>query len=256
MNTFQTQVFLLSQEDSTGIANTDGKFENYFNTKIFSVKAPAGLSVDANGGTNTDNLIGYTFTFKSGIPTVIGTDTAIMLYQKDPSTFPPGSRRTNYFGFSYATSDSMRANTGFYNTSLLAPSLTSYQPYNGWNGYVPGNGFTKEYFIDADFYLAYDNASVGVQELTNAVSLGTIFPNPASSSGHSTLLLKVKHTSTVSVALYTMVGQRVKMLYDNSSLAAGEHSLELNTSELEAGIYFVTLTTDGVSSSKKLIIGH
>jgi hypothetical protein len=252
---FQTDIVLLTQNDSTGIANTDGKFENFFATKTFSAKAPAGLSVPSNGGKNTDNLIGYAFTFKSGIPTVVGTDTAIMLYQKDPSTLPPGSRRTNYFGFSYAVSDTMRVNQSYFNTSLLAPSLTSYQSYNGWNGYVPGNGFMKEYFIDADFYLTHDDVNTSIHEIVNDnISLNTIFPNPVSSSERPRFSLQLKNTSAITIEIFNLVGQCVKTICTNQHFSAGEHSVEIDLQGLHPGIYMVTIATNGMPASKKLII--
>ena len=87
-NYFTTDTVLLSKNDSTGIANIGGGFENFFNMKSFVHKAPAGININANNGYNTDNLIAYTLTFISGIKTVIGNDTAVMRYHKAPSTLP------------------------------------------------------------------------------------------------------------------------------------------------------------------------
>jgi hypothetical protein len=253
---FKMDTVLLTQNDSTGIANIDGKFENYFTTKVFSAKAPAGLFVNANGGTNEDNLIGYTFTFKSGIATVVGTDTAIMLYQKDPSTLPAGSRRTNYFGFSYAINQTNASwlNPTYFNTSLLAPYWTAYQPTSGWNGYVSGNGFTKEYFINADFYLTYDNINLAVSELKDEnIYVSNIYPNPANTVEGAILSIQTKSPKAISIDIVNVMGQKVKSVLAKN-ITAGEARIDLNLEGLQAGIYFVTINSNGITTTKKITI--
>ncbi len=254
VNYFAVDTILLTKNDSSGIANINGGFENFINLKSFVRKAPAGLNMSANGGKNTDNLSAYTFTFKSGIQTVIGTDTAMMLYQKDPSTLPVGTRRTNYFGFYYAqNSDSISwKNPTYYNTSMLAPWWCAYTVTNDWYGFVPGNAYSNEYFIDADFHLLSANA--GVNEITNTALVScNLFPNPVIAGGKTSVEFNLKTQSEVKVEVYNLMGQRVKNI-SNKNYQVGENNIDIDLTGIKAGIYFVNLSVNGFTQTKKLSI--
>lgn len=101
-NAFYTQTVLLTIADTTSAINFEGGFENRWTAKVMNYAAPSGMTVAPQV---TDDLVAYSITFKSAVPAVIGTDTAIMIYQKDPATLPSGTRRTNYFGYALTVNE-------------------------------------------------------------------------------------------------------------------------------------------------------
>jgi len=253
-NYLSVDTILLTDNDSTGIANIGIGFENFIHLKSFAHKIPTSIYVDANNGGNADNLIAYTLTFKSGIQTVIGTDTAMMLYQKDPSTIPSGTRRTNYFGFRYAlnTDTISWQNPVYYNTSLLAPWWCAYAVTDDWYGFVSGNAYTNEYFIDADFHLSSLNA--GINETKNIdFVLSTVFPNPVKFGNNVSINFNLKSNSEIRIEVYNMVGQLVKT-FPTQKYNVGENAANINTAGLNEGLYFVNFSVNGVTQTKKLSI--
>lgn len=248
---------ILTRNDSTGVANTDGKFENYFNLKTLVRKVPAGIASDAQNGANTNNLIGYTFIFKSGAPTITGADTAIMIFQKDPLLLPAGSHRANYFGFTYAIDTAVGSwkNPDFYNTSLLAPAWSAYKMYDGWYGYVAGTAFSHEMFIDAEFHLITD-AIASTREMTDCnFILNGIYPNPAKSGNTTSLSFNLKSKTVIKIEVFNMLGQCIKTVV-NKPYEAGENKVNIDLSGINAGICFVKVKTGDITQSKKLIIAE
>lgn len=241
--------------DTTRVNNSNGGFENSWGIKLAQFPAPAGVQITAStNGSTSDNLVAFTYTFKSGIKTVIGTDTAVMIYAKDPATIPSGMRRTNYFGCRFAQNAGTTNwdNPKFYNTSLFALKKESYAPTNpGWNGYVSGNAFTSELFLESYFHLTtFGPIGVGIEETEN-VNITSIFPNPAKNLAG--VAFTVKAASKVKVAIFNMVGQEVKST-DFGSVASGSYELPLEISNLKAGIYLVSVTAGNTTHTQKLVV--
>ncbi|MFI5222150.1 MAG: T9SS type A sorting domain-containing protein [Bacteroidia bacterium] len=254
-NYYATDTIILRKNDSTGVANMNGKFENYFNMKTFTRKCPNGITMNAMNGANTNNLIAYSVVFKSGVPTVSGNDTAIMIWQKDPATIPTGRHRTNYFGFLYTVNTDTVAwsNPNFYSTSLLAPSWAAYVASSGWLGFVSGNAFTHEYFINADFRLITD-PNVAITEINNSsVSGFNLFPNPVHQNEKVFLNFKLNSRSEIKMQMVNILGQQVKSM---ESLIAepGNHSKEISMDHLSAGIYFLNFLVNGEVHSRKMVV--
>jgi hypothetical protein len=64
------------------------------------------------------------------------------------------------------------------------------------------------------------------------------FPNPFSSELN--LEFEMKETSSVSVEIFDVSGKLVQRL-DDTEMNKGQHRLNLNTSSLKAGVYFIRL---------------
>jgi len=252
---FKVDTILLTDKDSTfAVTSQTGIPEGSWRNKVMQVAAPSTMTVNANGGSNADNLIAATFIFKSAVPTINSNgDTAIMVYQKDPSTLPTGTHRANYFGFYYLSNDQGNwKNKTHYNTTLLAPKWSSYKPTtNGWDGYLSGNAFTSDLFVDVDFLVSTTSDNISVKEVPNSFSLGNAFPNP--SSQDVTIAFDLKTNNNVNIKLVNLVGQEV-MNIANDKFSAGANEVKFNVSNLAGGVYFYTMTVDGVSQSQKIMI--
>ena len=256
-NAFYVDTVLLTKNDSTSALNNNG-FENSWNAKEMTLAAPAGLTSAAN---QDNNLVAFSLTFKSAVKTVIGTDTAVMIYQKDPSTLAPGTRRTNYFGYSLLVNEGTNkwANPTYFNSALFVEPISGYTPWvvNSsvtFTGWIPGMLYTTEKFINVDFHLTTNTNNVGIKEIkNNEFAMSSVYPNPARSYENPVIAFNLANTATVNVSIINMVGQEVKTGI-NKTYTSGSHAENLDINGLKAGVYFVNMTVNGASISKKLTI--
>lgn len=240
--------------DTTRANNNNGGWENSWTLKTASFPAPAGMQVNVNpNGSTIANLVGFTYTFKSGVPAVLNGDTAVYVYQLDPATAPSNMRRSNYFGcyFSSNASGVPYENKTYYNTSLITTKDISYRAFNGWEGYIAGLAFTNDIFIQSYFHLTVTgNIGAGMED-AEPISISKVFPNPARNTVE--IDFDVTKSSDVKVSIVNLVGQEV--LSNNfGKVNAGKYNLPMNISNLNPGIYVVTVEAGNASTSQKLVI--
>jgi arabinogalactan endo-1,4-beta-galactosidase len=84
------------------------------------------------------------------------------------------------------------------------------------------------------------------------VSVLQVFPNPV--AGPLSLSYSLARPAAVQVALYSLTGQRLRTLAEVPLAAAGQHRLALGSvADLAAGVYMIQLTSEGVTSSQRLV---
>ncbi|MFA6260841.1 MAG: T9SS type A sorting domain-containing protein [Bacteroidia bacterium] len=255
---FAVDTLLLTKDDSTGISNTNG-FESSFTIKVVTLAPPVPVSINVNGGLDTNNLVGVSLVFKSAVPTITngGADTIALLMQQDPANFP-NQKRGNCLGFRYlrnSNDQTSLSNPTYYNLSQFMPNWNGYGQNANWNGvYVAGNAFVSDLFADMDFHLTTTSDNVGISEINNdEFAMSNVYPNPAKSSEKAVLAFNLTKTSTVNVSIINLVGQQVKAGF-SKSFESGAHAEFLDLSGLKAGVYFVNMTVNGSSISKKLTV--
>ena len=89
---------------------------------------------------------------------------------------------------------------------------------------------------------------LGINEVDASYFGMEIFPNPAEESSQLSFFLQEK--ATVEISLFDLPGKKISVL--NKVLSAGDHNYPINPDK--AGIYFVQLTIDGYSFTKKLVV--
>jgi hypothetical protein len=236
-------------------ANNNNGFENSWSSKYATFAAPANMTINANGSSQ-DILVGFAWTFKSGIPAVVGVDTAVFIYQQDPATAPAGLRRTNYFGYGLFLNEGAAGweNTTYHNTAQMALKASSYASVNGWNGYIAGQAFTSERFAEAFFHISVDtsNGKPGVGLTENAaVSILSVYPNPAKSN--ATVSLEIAKAGNVEISLVNLLGQTVKT-FEYGKVTNGKYELKMDLNNVNAGVYMVNVKVAGSETTQKLII--
>ncbi|MCA0426711.1 MAG: T9SS type A sorting domain-containing protein [Bacteroidetes bacterium] len=258
-NFFAEEKYLLSSGangvfDTTRANNNNGGFENAWTSKYTSFPAPAGMQIDANpNGSTADLLTGFTWTFKSGVPAVIGTDTAVMVYQQDPSTLPAGTRRNNYFGYGLFLNEGTTGweNTKSYNTAIMALKASSYAVVNGWDGFIAGQAFTNERFVETYFHLSViGNIGASVADVEN-VEMSGLFPNPARNI--TNVRFTLKNSSDAVVTVHNILGQEVES-HNLGKVASGKYDYSLNLSNLKPGMYTVSVKAGNSVQTEKLMV--
>lgn len=100
--------------------------------------------------------------------------------------------------------------------------------------------------------IALTDPMVGIQENNLQVSALSVFPNPT--SNQIVLNYDLLRDAEVSVELLSMQGAKINSLL-NEKQTAGKKSMQLSLpSEINAGCYIICLNTNGISSTKTIII--
>jgi hypothetical protein len=77
-------------------------------------------------------------------------------------------------------------------------------------------------------------------------------PNPVKNLAHINFQLGTG--GTVSLKLYDMLGNPVKMIVDSQYMKPGTYTLPVHMEDIRSGIYFYVLRKDGVEKSMKMIV--
>jgi hypothetical protein len=93
--------------------------------------------------------------------------------------------------------------------------------------------------------------AVGVAENNSSLSGFEVYPNPANENVN--LAFSVKNNGNVIIRVYNVTGQMVAELA-NQDFTAGKHSMVVNTSKLNSGIYMINMISAEGTASQKLIV--
>jgi len=239
-NFTKVDTVLLTADASTGKPTSTG-----WSSGNLGLKAPAGLTVNANGGSNANNLVAYAFQFKNGTT----YDDTYTYEDRRDSLSTINNKWVNYFCYRYGANEGTPLSGTFFNSSLFVPQRFSYGVTNGWTGWYPGQGFTNDLYLDAGMKLSSTN--IAVKEVPNSFSLGDVYPNPASND--VTISFNLKANNNVKISVVNLLGQELISVV-NDKFSAGSNEVKFNVSNLTAGVYIYTMTVDGVSQSQKFII--
>ena len=99
--------------------------------------------------------------------------------------------------------------------------------------------------------IATDISDEGPQSLPDGFALKQNFPNPF--NPQTTFQFSLPTASEVVLSIYNVLGQKVVTVLDKR-VAAGEHSVIFDASDLPTGIYFYRLTSENATITKKMVL--
>ena len=91
---------------------------------------------------------------------------------------------------------------------------------------------------------------LSVNENTTQIANATIYPNPTTTT--STVEFNLVNVSEATISITDLSGKIVSER-NLGQLNAGANATEINTTSFNAGIYYVTVSSNGSSVTKKLI---
>jgi hypothetical protein len=122
-------------------------------------------------------------------------------------------------------------------------------------GYTPGSksvwgSNTAEPFR---YYVKSSTVDVenGKEILPETVVIDQNYPNPFNPT--TMIRFSLPQTMDVNIAVYNSLGQKVRELV-NGTMSAGNHSVEMNASDLSSGMYFYRISTPGYSKTMKMML--
>lgn len=108
--------------------------------------------------------------------------------------------------------------------------------------------------VGADFSgTQFAGQVLGVNQLTKVIANSfVIYPNPASQNTNVAFTIVERNKVTVSV--YDVLGNLVSTVSQENEFEKGNNTINLNTSNLSGGIYYISLEVNGAKETKKLVI--
>jgi hypothetical protein len=120
------------------------------------------------------------------------------------------------------------------------------------------DAYSPQYFYGADYSLEYHDVAVkltalnvNIEDANETLTVGQNTPNPF--DGTTKINYSLTNASDVMVEVYNVAGAKV-MTVNEGVKAAGQHSLTIDGSALEAGVYYYTFTANGNRVTKKMIV--
>lgn len=141
------------------------------------------------------------------------------------------------------------------NDSLVSSAGILVTPFNYTSpDYRPAGSspaLTGADFTDGTFTGGF----VGINELTNLIENSfAVYPNPANTDIKLTFTINENHS--LNINMYDMLGNLVKVLAAEKEFSKGAQMLNINTSDLSNGIYYISLDINGNKETKKVVITH
>lgn len=135
-----------------------------------------------------------------------------------------------------------------------AAGADTYYECNGTSGKQAGQD-SENFLQNWGIWAKITIDGVGINETPNTgIALEQNMPNPANNS--TTIRYNLANAgANVTLEVYDVTGQLVTSV-DQGTQAAGQHTIDLNTANYGAGVYFYTLNVDGVKVTKKMVIAE
>lgn len=105
-----------------------------------------------------------------------------------------------------------------------------------------------------DLYGYFGDFTTSVTDIASDAQDVTLFqnhPNPA--TNQTTIAFSLDQSSVVALNIYDVNGRLIKTL-TNTQHAAGEHSFSLETATLPSGVYYISLQTETIQLSRKMVV--
>jgi hypothetical protein len=102
---------------------------------------------------------------------------------------------------------------------------------------------------------AFVGGFTGVNEVSSVIANSfVVYPNPAKQN--TTISFNIIDKNKVTVTVYDVLGNMVSTLSQSNDFEKGNNTINLNTSNLSNGIYYISLVVNGAKETKKLIINN
>ncbi len=96
------------------------------------------------------------------------------------------------------------------------------------------------------------SVTTGINTFKHAEFASCLYPNPTNTVSY--LNYENTNSSKVSASIYDLTGKEIVSILNNEQQAAGKHSLTIDVSNLQAGLYLVELTINGATKTIKLSV--
>jgi len=194
---------------------------------------PTGLHLDGSAAQN--NALSDSLRFENNLFSGMGTNLDATM----PGTIP-----------TWFTANNNTTTTNNAATLMVAPYNFTAGDYRLSNGSI---ALTGANFTDGFIGLA-SCFTVGVKENNSFTKISSInlYPNPAVDALNIDVLLNTNEK--VSISIFDITGKLVSTVIENSEMNAGTNTVNISTSNLSNGLYFVSVSSGNFVQTQKLVI--
>lgn len=145
--------------------------------------------------------------------------------------------------------------TGYFPTAAAdwvdnSVSLTGFQGHdNVWIRFHAVSDYGDNVWIDQ---INVNKVTIGINEIT-AVQKVSVYPTPA--ADNMTIAIDVVKAGDFEISLVNTLGEIVKTV-SNGAMGAGNNSIDVNTSDLSAGIYNVVIKSNNEKTVKRFVVAR
>jgi hypothetical protein len=112
-------------------------------------------------------------------------------------------------------------------------------------------GAWDHYYLDnVTFDESEFSISIGINEAVTSFGTVACYPNPASDVLNINVTLN--NNEEVMINMYNSLGQMIST--ETRNMTAGANAVQLNTSNLQSGVYFINVTAAGTTATTKVIV--
>lgn len=112
-------------------------------------------------------------------------------------------------------------------------------------------GAWDHYYLDnVTFDESEFSISIGINEAVTSFGTVACYPNPASDLVNVNVTLN--NNEEVMINMYNSLGQMIST--ETRNMTAGANAVQLNTSNLQSGVYFINVTAAGSTATTKVIV--
>jgi hypothetical protein len=222
-----------------------------FGKNVFAPGGAAELIIDSSN-TSIERISALLSNFpplKNGIPFNAKQGGTVVSFSTAPGTLSPGTK--NILNIRYPNSNL---------TPQEEASLNIFRwdennlVWNKMQSQIDTTTRIVSAAVDSDgIYAAFATfITVGLlDENNNDYFSINVYPNPINTTSLIEFYLPVSGNTTLN--MYNALGQEVRT-FVNSSLGNGKHSYNFNSSQLESGVYYLTLKANNRIATKKVIL--
>jgi hypothetical protein len=169
-------------------------------------------------------------------------------------------------GTNCSTLESWASTNGITDATVISNSLVSMYAYGGYGMpkvVVVGGGAHKVYYskngpgiVASEIKSAIASALAdpsAIKKNTGSENSLYVFPNPANAS--AVISFNTAQSSKIQVTLTNELGQLLTEIF-SGTVNPGSNEFNFRTADLASGIYFVSVSGEGIKLKEKLIVTH
>jgi hypothetical protein len=143
------------------------------------------------------------------------------------------------------------AMVGSYDPALVVSNAGTTAPQTSF--YLDGNDIiasTLFYQTNVPYVRLNFDPVIGIEENTSNAAITSVYPNPT--TGATTVTYTLKNTSDVTVVVTDVAGKLISEV-QNNAVNAGEQTLNFDASSYSNGVYYVTISTEESTVTRKFV---
>ncbi|MFA5669721.1 MAG: endonuclease [Balneolaceae bacterium] len=208
---------------------------------------------------NFKSWFGFNPDLVDNMAVAINGDDAVELFYDSTRAFAGAETVVDVFGNINGTESSWRYTDGWaYRKDLTGPDGNvfyidnwTFSGVDAFEGFSSNSAATNPMPIGTYYPGVINNSEKELQEKPSTIVLNQNYPNPF--NPQTIISYSLSKAGLVQLKVFNILGQEVSTLVNKTQIA-GNYSITFDAANLPSGVYLYQLNTNGVSSSRKMLL--